>query len=78
MKDVGFFVKSRDGEGRFGDEDMVAIGPSGGVVGIIDRDGEDETNIGLAAAMVTQRGLRATRRSRVSFLIPASVKAILS
>lgn len=69
----GFFVNSCDGEGRFGDEDIVAIGPKGGVVGIIDRDGEDETNIGLAVAMVALRVMRATERSRVSFTVPASL-----
>lgn len=37
------------------------MGRKGGVVGIIDRDGEDETNIGLAVAIIAQRVMRLTR-----------------
>lgn len=72
--DAGRFPNSRDGEGRLGDEDMVAIGPKGGVIGIIDRDGEDETKIGLPVALMAQRVMRPTSGSRVSFAVPASIQ----
>ena len=65
LKDAGFIEKSRDGEGRLGDEDMV----------IIDRDGEDATDFGLAGTKVAQRKMRPTRESGVSFTVPAIVQS---
>lgn len=62
-KDASFFENSRDGDGRLGDEDMV----------IIDRVGEDETDIGFAGTKVAQRMMRPTRESGVSFAVPATI-----
>ena len=66
---IGSFAKSVDGDGRLDEDEYEAAGdwrPEGGVVTMNECDGEDGTSIGLGAAIIAQRTMRASRTTPVS------------
>lgn len=67
-ENIGSFAKSVDGDGRLDDDEYEAAGdwPDGGVVTMNECDGEDGISIGLGAAIVAQRTMRAKRTTPVS------------